>query len=179
MAPRSPFQLFLLLLPLLSFLIRNTAAEANPVIIAGPLGTPPQQPEEGSVPVKTKNGWWTVDRSPPGIQPPSDAWWTGCQNRTSEDQKNVTAESVVGIQACLDWYYWGGLKDQWTGTVCNRMAFFRGAADGYSDSAACYEKCYGCLTQSIQAGSVNAICRDGHGYGVQMVLTGDAETPDK
>ncbi|KAL8656397.1 MAG: hypothetical protein Q9226_002675 [Calogaya cf. arnoldii] len=177
MAQRSPFQLLLLLLPLFSLLIRNTAAEANPVIIADVTNNPQQKQDDGSKD-KTRSGWWTIDRSPPGTAP-GNGWWTGCQNRTSEDQRKPDDASVVGIQACLDWYYWGGLKDQWTGTVCNRMALFRGAAAGYSNSAACYEKCYGCLTESIQAGSVNAICRDGHAWGVQDVLTGNAEVPDE
>ncbi|KAL8786050.1 MAG: hypothetical protein Q9213_003033 [Squamulea squamosa] len=97
----------------------------------------------------------------------------------SSFMRNITLAHTVNTQACLDWYYWGGLKDIWVGTICNNMGWFRGAADNYKDSAACYEKCYGCLTQSIQAGSMGAICRDGHGYGVQKVLTGEQSEPNK
>ncbi|KAL8997840.1 MAG: hypothetical protein Q9169_003013, partial [Polycauliona sp. 2 TL-2023] len=97
---------------------------------------------------------------------------------TSDDQRNTTLPYTITTQACLDWYYWGGLKDNWTGMICNSLGFFRGTADDYKDSAACYEKCYGCLTESIQAGATNAICRDGHGYGVENLLRGEAEEPD-
>ncbi|KAL8754285.1 MAG: hypothetical protein Q9199_004459 [Rusavskia elegans] len=177
MTRHAPLQYLLLLVPFLFLLcIQNTAAEANPVIIAD-VGNKPQPQSDGTA-AKSKSGWWVVDRSPNTSQP-QDAWWTGCQNRTSDDQRNTTLANTITTQACLDWYYWGGLKDNWSGTVCNNMGFFRGAADDYKDSAACYEKCYGCLTQSIQAGAVNAICRDGHGYGVQKLLRGEEEVPNK
>ncbi|KAL8770409.1 MAG: hypothetical protein Q9209_003835 [Squamulea sp. 1 TL-2023] len=161
MARRSSFHLLLLLVAFL-FLPQSILG----VVIAPGLSS------------GDRDGWWVVDRSPTNIQP-KDAWWTGCKNRTSEDQRNVTLAHTVNTQACLDWYYWGGLKDIWVGTVCNNMGWFRGAADNYKDSEACYEKCYGCLTQSIQAGSMGAICRDGHGMGVQKLLRGDATEPDK
>ncbi|KAI4275639.1 MAG: hypothetical protein LQ337_003070 [Flavoplaca oasis] len=176
-------QPFLLLIPLLLlFLIQDTVAEAEaePVIISGAtnwVSSAPQKQADGSAP-RSKGGWWTVDRSP-ATTAPKDAWWTGCNNRTSDEQRNASVAHIVNTQACLDWYYWGGLKDQWSGTLCNGVGFFRGTADDYKDSAACYEKCYGCLTQSIQAGSINAICRDGHGKGVGDVLRGEAEVPDK
>ncbi|CAO1606111.1 hypothetical protein XANCAGTX0491_009611 [Xanthoria calcicola] len=177
---RTPLpHLLLPLLPilLLLFHIQPAAAEANPVVIANPAAQAPEAQADGSAP-KGKGGWWVVDKSGPGTGP-QDAWWTGCLNRTSEEQRNTTLANTVTTQACLDWYYWGGLKDNWSGVICNNMGFFRGNADGYSDGAACYEKCYGCLSQSIQAGAINAICRDGHGQGVQGVMQGKSEVPDK
>lgn len=62
--------------------------------------------------------------------------------------------------------------------VCNGMGFFRGRHD-YGDSAACYEKCYGCLSQSIQAGSTDAICRDAHAVSAVDVQNGRSDEPTK
>ncbi|KAL9594993.1 MAG: hypothetical protein Q9219_006721 [cf. Caloplaca sp. 3 TL-2023] len=120
--------------------------------------------------------YWVVDQSQ-GLGP-ADMWWTGCQNNTAEGSQNTTLANVVGTQACLDWYYWGGLKDNWEGALCNGRGFFRGSNE-YSDSAACYEKCYGCLSQSIQAGSTDAICRDAHGYSAIDVKRGQSKVPSK
>ncbi|KAL8635890.1 MAG: hypothetical protein Q9228_006658, partial [Teloschistes exilis] len=85
--------------------------------------------------------------------------------------RNLTLAHTIGTQACLDWYYWGGLTDTWEGTLCNNLGFFRGS-NQYTDSRACYEKCYGCLTESILAGSTDAMCRDAHGYGAIGVRLG-------
>ncbi|KAI4185818.1 MAG: hypothetical protein LQ346_005814 [Caloplaca aetnensis] len=147
------------------------------------------------------NRWpgWVVDQSPPEVGV-TDMWWTGCQNRTSSgevsllsalqprihmdrtdenwEQENTTVAYTVTQQACLDWYWWGGLKDTWQGMMCNGMGFFRGSK-AYSDAAACYEKCYGCLSQSIQAGSIDAICRDSHGRGALDLIRGKDDTPSE
>lgn len=80
-----PLPLFLFLpILLLLFQIQPAAAEANPVVIANPAASVPQPQADGSAP-KGKGGWWVVDRSPLGTAP-QDSWWTGCLNRTSEDQ---------------------------------------------------------------------------------------------
>ena len=140
--------------------------------------------------------YWVVDQSN-GVAP-SDTWWTGCKNNTGDGsvsdyssltpcdskltatrhQQNLTLAHTINTQACLDWYYWGGLKDTWQGTTCNDFGFFRGS-NQYSDSAACYEKCYGCLSQSIQAGSTDAMCRDAHGYSAVGMLQGKYKDPTK
>lgn len=108
--------------------------------------------------------------------PVSDSWWTGCNNKTRDGQQNLTLAHTVTTQACLDWYYWGGLQDTWEGTICNDFGFFRGS-NQYSDSAACYEKCYGCLSASIQAGSTDVICRDAHAYSAVSVMQGKTSEP--
>ncbi|KAL8936800.1 MAG: hypothetical protein Q9211_004008 [Gyalolechia sp. 1 TL-2023] len=128
----------------------------------------------GSLPVSSS--FWVVDESKD--LPLSDTWWTGCHNRTDDGSQNLTLAHTVNTQACLDWYYWGGLKDIWEGTTCNDFGFFRGANE-YSDSAACYEKCYGCLSQSIQAGSIDAICRDAHGRSAVAVQSRQRGEPSK
>ncbi len=89
-------QSFLLLIPLLLlFLIQNTVAEAEaePVIISGAtnwVSSAPEDQADGSAP-KSRDGWWTVDRSSPSTGP-ADAWWTGCNNRTSDEQVRAPTE---------------------------------------------------------------------------------------
>ncbi|KAI4232701.1 MAG: hypothetical protein LQ352_008307, partial [Teloschistes flavicans] len=114
--------------------------------------------------------FWVIGQSDTGAAP-TDTWWTGCFNNTKANQRNLTLAHTIGTQACLDWYYWGGLVDTWEGTLCNNLGFFRGS-NQYSDSRACYEKCYGCLSESIVSGSTDAMCRDAHGYGAVDVRMG-------
>ncbi|KAL8705710.1 MAG: hypothetical protein Q9201_001185 [Fulgogasparrea decipioides] len=121
--------------------------------------------------------FWVVDRSGDNAGP-KDVWWTGCFNNTAADANNITLAHTVNTQACLDWYYWGGLQDTWEGTLCNNLGFFRGSYE-YDNSRDCYEKCYGCLSQSIQAGSMDALCRDAHGHAAVDVVAGRTRTPEK
>ncbi|KAL9012098.1 MAG: hypothetical protein Q9173_003112 [Seirophora scorigena] len=106
------------------------------------------------------------------------AWFTGCHNRTSAGQENTTFAYISTQQACLDWYYWDGLTDNWQGTTCNNMGFFRGS-QAYNNSRDCYTNCYGCLSVSIQAGSVDAICRDAHGRSTEWLLKGEQDVPSE
>ncbi|KAL8688102.1 MAG: hypothetical protein Q9218_005903 [Villophora microphyllina] len=132
---------------------------------------------QGQIATNAADGsFWTIDAS--DAAGPADTWWTGCYNNTKIDQRNLTLAHTINTQACLDWYYWGGLQDTWEGTVCNDLGFFRGS-NQYSDSAACYEKCYGCLSMSIASGSMDAMCRDAHGYGAVDVRAGRSKVPGK
>ncbi|KAL8728702.1 MAG: hypothetical protein Q9181_005248, partial [Wetmoreana brouardii] len=110
--------------------------------------------------------FWIVDRS------------DGDPDNSSPAKKNTTLAHTINTQACLDWYYWGGLQDTWEGTLCNDLGFFRGSYE-YDNSRDCYEKCYGCLSQSILAGSMDAMCRDAHGYAAVNVRAGRTRTPEK
>ena len=122
------------------------------------------------------DGPWVVKSGSGG----NEAFWTGCYNRTAADpsKKDTTFDYPILAQACLDWYYWGGLEDTWEGATCYGLDFFRGSHE-YDNSRHCYEACYGCLSISLKAGATNVICRDAYGMAANEVMRDLAEEPQE
>ncbi|KAI9811156.1 MAG: hypothetical protein M1827_005607 [Pycnora praestabilis] len=95
--------------------------------------------------------------------------FTSCTNNTHST--TAPAGYNASMTTCLSSYNNG--DSNWAGQDCNSLGWFKGTHGGYQNATDCWQACQGCLAQSFEAGSEDAICYDVYSVNVpESTVTG-------